>query len=85
MRNGLIGAAVVLVIMLVGGCTDKVSEPFKDAERGATNDEPADTGTMPDGFSNFATKCDHGNRVYVLFKSDANYGSIAVVQDDASC
>jgi hypothetical protein len=76
-------AAVVLVLSM-GACS-KMSEPFKDAERGKTNDSPADTITFPDGFSNAATKCDHGNRVYVVFKQDAAYGAIAVVPGDPTC
>lgn len=76
-------AAIVLVLSM-GACS-KMSEPFKDADRGSTNDGPADTLTFPDGFSNAATKCDHGNRVYVLFKQDKAYGAIAVVPGDPSC
>ena len=74
----------LFVVFVFSGCT-KMSEPFKDAERGAVNNEPADTFTMPDGFSNGATKCDHGNRIYVIFKGDQNYGSIAVVPADPTC
>ena len=40
---------------------------------------------MPDGFSNVATKCDHGNRIYVIFKSDSSYGSVAVVPNAPDC
>ena len=76
--------AAVLVFVLVS-CGQKAAEPFQDAQRGVTNDGPADTITFPDGFSNVATKCDHGNRVYVLFKSDAAYGSVAVVPNAEDC
>lgn len=78
------GAAALLALVLTG-CGEKANEPFKDADRGETNSDPADVGQMPDGFSNYATKCDHGNRVYVLFKGDNPYGSIAVVPNDTSC
>jgi hypothetical protein len=65
---------------------DKVTEPWKDAPRsGVTNDDPADTITMPDGFNNTATKCDHGNRIYVTYHGDNPYGSIAVVPQDPTC
>jgi len=84
-KRRLATAATVAVLAVgLGGCA-KASEPFQDAERGSTNDSPADTITFPDGFSNVATKCDHGNRVYVLFKSDLAYGSVAVVPGDPSC
>jgi hypothetical protein len=76
--------AAMLAALLLTGCS-KMSEPFKDAERGKTNDDPADTITFPDGFSNVATKCDHGNRVYVIFKQDKPYGSLAVVPNAEGC
>lgn len=84
LRGGAIGAILLIILGLGFGCA-KASEPFHDADRGTQNDSPADTGTMPDGFSNYATKCDHGNRVYIIFKSDASYGSIDVVPSDPSC
>lgn len=77
--------ALIMVIAIILAACGKVAEPFKDAPRGNTNDAPADTVTFPDGFSNAATKCDHGNRVYVLYHADAAYGSIAVVPGDPSC
>ncbi len=85
MRKFLIGGALVatLAVTSLTGCS-KMSEPFKDAKRGDTNSGPADTITMPDGFSNIATKCDHGNRIYSAFHSDAAYASITVVPD-AEC
>lgn len=84
MRKWLTGAVCAMLLVSTAGCA-KMTEPFKDAERGASNNAPADTITFPDGFSNAATKCDHGNRVYVLYKADAAYGSIAVVPNDPSC
>lgn len=77
-----VGALFTLASCGIGG---KVSEPFRDAPRGATNSAPADVIEMPDGFSNLATKCDHGNRIYVVFKGDDLYGSVTVVGQDPSC
>ena len=80
-----------LAIIAVGaialtGCSDKFNEKFKDAPRsGEVNQEAADTITFPDGYSNVATKCDHGNRVYVLFHEDAAYGGLDVVAADPTC
>lgn len=71
--------------LLIGACGAKATEPFRDAGKGQTNDTKADLLTFPDGFSNAATKCDHGNRVYVVFKNDNAYGSIAVVAQDPTC
>ncbi|MGW7201443.1 hypothetical protein [Streptomyces chryseus] len=85
MRRAAIAAVVAATsLALLTGCA-KFTEPFKDAPRGTTNNEPADIVTMPDGFSNVSTKCDHGNRVYTLYHGDNKYGSIAVVPQDPSC
>lgn len=73
-----------LAALALTGC-GKAAEPFNDAERGQSNDSPADTMTFPDGFSNVATKCDGPNRVYVIFKGDSAYGSVAVVPNDPRC
>lgn len=82
-------AALAGVLVLLGttaASCDKVSEPWNDAPRSRTvNEQPADVISMPDGFSNAATKCDHGNRIYVLFHSDSPYGAIAVVPQDPTC
>lgn len=68
------------------GCGAKATEPFKDAPRSQNdNGEPADLIRMPDGFSNAATKCDHGNRVYIVFHGNKTYGAIAVVPQDPTC
>ena len=62
-----------------------VSEPFNDAEVGNRNDAAADVISMPDGFSNVASKCDHGNRVYTIYHATQAYGSVAVVPQDPTC
>lgn len=73
-------------LLLLTGCNDKFSEPFKDAPRsGRDNGSPADLIRMPDGFSNASTKCDHGNRLYIAYHGDSPYAAIAVVADDPTC
>lgn len=85
-RTLAVALSAVAVLVLAGCNTDKYSEQYRDAPRAnEINDDAAATITFPDGFSNAATKCDHGNRVYVLFHEDSAYGSIAVVPADASC
>lgn len=83
------GAIVALGVggaVLVGcGATGKYTEPYNDSSRGDTNEGPADVITFPDGFNNVATKCDHGNRVYVIYHSDGAYGGVAVVPQDPTC
>lgn len=82
----LIGLLLVglLVATILSGC-GKATEPFNDADIAGTNDEPADIVNFPDGFSNVSTKCDHGNRIYVVYHADSPYGSVAVVPGDPTC
>jgi hypothetical protein len=85
-KNKVIFAVGGVLIVGLMGCSDKAKERFNDAPRSdVTNDSKADVISMPDGFSNMATKCDHGNRVYVVFHGDSNYGAVGVVPNDPSC
>lgn len=84
MTKKIAAVLAALGLMALAAC-GKMSEPFQDAPRGASNTNPADTITFPDGFSNVATKCDHGNRVYVLFKGDQPYGGLSVVPNAEGC
>lgn len=82
-RARLLTATVV--VLLLAGCS-KFTEPYKDAPRSKNdNGAPADLVRMPDGFSNLATKCDHGNRLYVAYHGDAAYGSVTVVPNAPDC
>jgi hypothetical protein len=83
-------SGVVVTVATVGalvscGAQGKYTEPYNDSDRGQTNSGPADVLTFPDGFNNVATKCDHGNRVYVIYHSDGAYGGVAVAPNDPSC
>ena len=82
-RIALVGSFALAAVLALAGCgSDKYNEPYKDARRVATNGSGAETGTMPDGFSNYATKCDRrGIRVYVLYHQDSAYGSISTIAD----
>jgi hypothetical protein len=85
-RAGLVSLLALDLTLLLASCgVGKVSEPFRDAQRGGTNSAPMDVIEMSDGFSNVGTKCDHGNRVYVIFKGDQPYGSLSVVAKDETC
>lgn len=83
MKKIILALSLVAMLML-SGCS-KFTEPYKDAPRGDTNDSEADLITFPDGFSNVATKCDHGNRVYSAYHGDAAYGAITVVPNATDC
>ncbi len=82
---GLALLALVVGAGVFSACSDKGTEQYRDAPRASSNDEAADVFTMPDGFSNFSAKCDGPNRVYVIFKNDSAYGSIAVAPNDPRC
>ena len=80
--------AAIAGALLFGACNtglSKVTEKFRDAPRGETDRKPADVILMPDGFSNVSSKCDGPNRVYVVFKSNAAYGAVAVAPNDPRC
>lgn len=80
-----IAAALTTAVLVAGGCA-KYAEPFKDAPRSSVdNGTPADLIRMPDGFSNVGTKCDHGNRIYVVYHGNGAYAAIAVVPKDPTC
>lgn len=77
---------VLALAVTIGGC-GKMREKVKDAPM---NDQLDNTGVatrvvMPDGYSNVATKCDHGNRIYVAFHGDSPYTAIAIVPGDPTC
>lgn len=78
-------AALSVTALGLTGCGDKNNEPFKDAGVAGRNSAKADIIEMPDGFNNAATKCDHGNRVYVTYHGDGSYGSLSVVKGDPTC
>lgn len=78
------GAAVVVAGIGVGGCA-KFQEQYKDAPVQDRNNNPATVGTMPDGFDNWAAKCDGPNMVYTVFHNDKAFGAIAVAPNDPRC
>lgn len=85
MKKKLLIGGVVASTVVLGACSQKEIEPLRDAPTAQRNTDAADVISMPDGFSNVATKCDHGNRVYVVFKGTNTYGAISVVPHDPTC
>lgn len=88
MKKSLVISALALAGTLVlAGC----GEMLQDAPVNSRDTIPADVYNMPDGFANFATKCDKsGNRVYTIWHGDSHtgaypYGAIAVVPQDPTC
>jgi hypothetical protein len=81
-----LAVSVATVVGLSACSFDKATQPFQDARRTENvNSNAADVVTMPDGFSNLTTKCDHGNRLYVAYHADSPYAAITVVQQDPTC
>ena len=76
--------AVGVLLLALSGCS-KYTEPFRDAHVVSRNNGPAIVGTMPDGFGNWAAKCDGPNMVYTLYHNDSKYGGISVVPNDPRC
>jgi hypothetical protein len=83
MKIVILGAAVMLAAVALTGCgLNKISQPFNDAPRSDNEDHSAaQVITMPDGFSNLATKCVNGVRYTVAFHNDGAYGAISTVVD----
>jgi hypothetical protein len=82
----IVASAAVLATATACGLGDKITEPFQDAPRsGIVNSQPVDIITDADGFSNLATKCDHGDRLFIAFHSNGAYASVTVSPHDASC
>jgi hypothetical protein len=76
--------AAIATALIISACGNKFSQPFKDSPRsGVVNDQPADIIYMPDGFNNYATKCDHGFRIWVSYHQDSPYAAVAVAPDKA--
>jgi hypothetical protein len=79
-----IGAAILGLTLIVSGCAQKFVEPFRDAPVLGHLSNGAVIGEMPDGFSNWAMKCDgKGHRVYTTYHGDLGYAAITVVRDTA--
>jgi hypothetical protein len=77
-------AGAALAAGLLAGCgpTSKIAQPYDDASVSRHLTGPAEVVNMPDGFSNFADKCDgHGHRVFVVFHNDSAYGAITAIND----
>jgi hypothetical protein len=84
-RTILSAVAVSLVAALtLTGC--KAMEPYQDAPVQGRDTSPAEVYDMPDGFSNFAEKCDkHGNRIVVIFHGDGSYAGVTAIPNDPTC
>lgn len=86
MKNKIAAIALLAVVgMSLTGCAGKDREWNQDSEVTNRDDTGAEAYNMPDGFGNFAEKCDqHGFRVFTLFHDDGSYGGIDA-EPDPTC
>lgn len=88
-RRKSVGIAAVAAVgaglfLTAGTGCEAMVEEWNDAPVIKKYDHGAEVYSMPDGFANFASKCDvHGNRVFTE-KIDTGR-AIAVVPNDPSC
>lgn len=77
--------AVAATALALGAVScSSMTESFNDAPIKNKNDSPAEVYSMPDGYANFASKCDrHGNRVYTT-RTDGGE-AMTVVPQDPTC
>lgn len=81
--RALAAATLTAAALTLTGCSS-LSEPFNDAPISHKDDGPAEVYSMPDGYANFASKCDrHGNRVYTT-RTDGGE-AMAVIPHDPTC
>lgn len=76
-----------LIALLVTGAIVLTGCPGgNDTSVQSRDHAPAEAINFPDHFSSVATKCNHGNRVYVSdHGKGTNPSSVAVVAHDPSC
>lgn len=83
---GAVALGGLALVTTLGACSNKSQQVYNDAPRTAVqNGAPATVGNMPDGFSNWARKCDGPDMVYVLYHGDGAYGGISVALNDPRC
>lgn len=81
MRRFIAALLITGCMVVLTGCPGGNDASVKGRDHG-----PAEAINFPDHFSSVATKCNHGNRVYVADHSDTKQPSaVAVVAHDPSC
>lgn len=79
--------AAVGGVLALSACSS-MTEPYNDAPIDHKNDRPAIVYSMPDGFANYAVKCDEfGNLVYTTRGGGEAGGgkAVAVIPDKEAC
>ena len=78
-----LAAVLAVAVLAVTGCAQK--ERVNAHQSVNVDRSPADVLAMPNYYNNVATKCDHGNRIYVTSNKSNSPSNLAVVPHDPSC
>ena len=89
-RNKKIAAAVMATVggLLTLGACSSMTEPWNDAPIDHKVDRPAIVYSMPDGFANYAEKCDELGNLVITTRGGGDKGggkAVAVVPDEEGC
>lgn len=84
-RGTVAGLVASGLFVFLGASNCSATEYLKDSGVSGRNTAPAEIGNMPDGFNNWAAKCDGPNMVYVIYHGSQNRGALAVVANDPRC
>lgn len=81
MRRAAVIAGAAIAALFLSGCSS-MTEPWNDAPVSYKDDGPAVIHSMPDGFANFASKCDgFGHRVFTTRGGEKAGKAVAVIAD----
>jgi hypothetical protein len=84
MKRAVIAAGAAIAALSLSGCSS-VTEEWNDGPVQYKDDGPARIHSMPDGFANFADKCDgFGHRVFTT-RGGGKAGKAIAVIDDPKC
>lgn len=86
-RNRKIAAAGLAAgVLALAGCSS-MTEPYNDAPIDHKVDRPAIVYSMPDGFANYAEKCDEFGNLVITTRGGGKSGgkAVTVVPDTEAC
>lgn len=82
MRRAVLALGAALSIAVLSTGCSRFGEEWNDAPIQYKDDAPARVHSMPDGFANFADKCDgFGHRVFTTRGGDSGGKAVAVIND----
>lgn len=81
----IVACLAAAAALSLSGCAS-LTEPYNDAPVDHKDDSPAVIYSMPDGFANFASKCDgNGFRVFTTRAGEGGGGKDVAVAADPTC